>query len=69
MLKLSYNKSYQPYKQHSPENYIEQIIPQAEDILAEEQAGFRTNRSTTEQILNCRLIMENTYHSTTSSLS
>ena len=25
---------------------------------AEEQAGFRKNRSTTEQILNCRLIME-----------
>ena len=25
---------------------------------AEEQAGFRKNQSTTEQILNCRLIME-----------
>ena len=58
MLKLSYYKSYQQYKQTSTDNYIEQIIPQAEDILAEEQAGFRKNRSTTEQILNCRLIIE-----------
>ena len=37
---------------------LNRLIPQAEDILAEEQAGFRKNRSTTEQILNCRLIME-----------
>ena len=58
MLKLSYYKSYQPYKQNCPENYIKQINSTAEDILAEEQAGFRKNRSTTEQILNCRLIME-----------
>ena len=34
------------------------LIPQAENILAEEQAGFRKNRSTTEQILNCRLIIK-----------
>ena len=34
------------------------LILQAEDILAEEQAGVRKNRSTTEQILKCRLIME-----------
>ena len=37
---------------------LNRLIPQAEDILAEEQAGFRKNRSPTEQILNCRLIME-----------
>ena len=37
---------------------MNRLIPQAEDILAEEQAGFRKNRSTTEQIRNCRLIME-----------
>ena len=34
------------------------LIPQAEDILVEEQSGFRKNRSTTERIINCRLIME-----------
>ena len=27
---------------------LNRLIPQAEDILAEEQAGFRKNRSTTE---------------------
>ena len=37
---------------------LNRLIPQAEDILAEEQAGFKKNRSTTKQILNCRLIME-----------
>ena len=35
---------------------LNRIIPQAEDILAEKQAGFRKNRCKTEQILNCRLI-------------
>ena len=29
-----------------------------ESILAEEQAGFRKKRSTTEQILNCRIMAE-----------
>ena len=37
---------------------LNRLIPQAEYILVEEQAGFRKNRSTTEQILNFRLIME-----------
>ena len=31
--------------------------PQAEKIIAEEQAGFRTGRSTTEQIFNLRIIL------------
>ena len=39
---------------------LNRLIPQAEYILEEEQAGFRKNRSTNEHILNCRLIMENT---------
>ena len=29
-----------------------------EEILAEEQAGFRTGRSTVEQIFNCRVLTE-----------
>ena len=37
---------------------LNRLIPQAEDILPEEKTVFRTNRSTTEQIHNCRLIME-----------
>ena len=31
---------------------------QAEEIVAEEQAGFRTGRSTTEQIFNLRILCE-----------
>ena len=31
---------------------------QVEKILAEEQAGFRAGRSTTEQILNLRILCE-----------
>ena len=30
---------------------LNRLIPQVEDILAEEQAGFRINQSTTEHIL------------------
>ena len=32
--------------------------PQAEDILAEEQAGFRKKRNTREHILNRRILAE-----------
>ena len=32
--------------------------PQAEDAIAEEQAGFRPGRSTTEEILNLRTLSE-----------
>ena len=31
---------------------------EAEELLAEEQAGFRANRSTVEQIFNCHLMIE-----------
>ena len=34
------------------------LKPQAERIIAEEQAGFRAGRSTTEQIFNLRIICE-----------
>ena len=36
---------------------LNRLIPQAEVILAEEQAGFRKNRSITEQLFSCILIM------------
>ena len=32
--------------------------PQEEKIIAEEQAGFRAGRSTTEQIYNLRILCE-----------
>ena len=37
---------------------LNRLKPQAEEILAEEQAGFRSGRSTVEQIFNLRLLCE-----------
>ena len=37
---------------------LNRLKPQAEKIIAEEQAGFRTQRSTTEQIFNLRILCE-----------
>ena len=36
---------------------LNRLKPQAEKIIAEEQAGFREGRSTTEQIFNVRILM------------
>ena len=36
---------------------LNKLKPQAEKIIAEEQAGFRARRSTTEQIFNLRILM------------
>ena len=37
---------------------LNRLKPQAEEIIAEEQAGFRAGRSTTEQIFNLRVLGE-----------
>ena len=37
---------------------LNRLQPQAEEIIAEEQAAFRTGRSTTEQIFNLRILCE-----------
>ena len=37
---------------------LNNLKPQAEKITAEEQAGFRAGRSTTEQIFNLRILCE-----------
>ena len=37
---------------------LNRFKPQAEEIIAEEQAGFRAGRSTTEQIFNLRILCE-----------
>ena len=37
---------------------LNRLKPQAEKIIAEEQAGFRAGRGTTEQILNLRILCE-----------
>ena len=47
---------------HSSEVMLKVILnrlkPQAEEIIAEEQAGFRAGKSTTEQIFNLRILCE-----------
>ena len=37
---------------------LNRLKPQAEKIIADEQAGFRAGRSTTEQIFNLRILYE-----------
>ena len=37
---------------------LKRLKPQAEKIIAEEQAGVRAGRSTTEQIFNLRILCE-----------
>ena len=37
---------------------LNRLQPQAEEIIAEEQAGFRAERSTAEQIFNLRTLCE-----------
>ena len=37
---------------------LSRLKPQAEKIIAEEQAGFKAGRSTTEQIFNLRFLCE-----------
>ncbi|GFR65860.1 endonuclease-reverse transcriptase [Elysia marginata] len=37
---------------------LNRLKPKAEEIFAEEQAGFRAGRSTVEQIFNCRILIE-----------
>ena len=37
---------------------LKRLKPQAEKIIAEEQAGFRAGRSTTQQIFNLRILCE-----------
>ena len=46
---------------HPNENDCNRLKPEAEKIIAEEQAGFRLGRSTTEQIFNLRILCER-YH-------
>ena len=51
------DQPHQPPKQSHAQDHTEQIEAQAE-IIAEEQAGFRAGRSTTEHIFNLRILYE-----------
>ena len=55
---LPNDQPHQPPKQSHAEDHTEQSEAQAERIIAEEQAGFRAGRSTTEQIFNLRFCCE-----------
>ena len=55
---LPNDQPHQPPKQSHTEDHTEQIEPQAEKTIAEEQAGFRAGRSTTEQVFNLRILCE-----------
>ena len=49
---------------------LNRLKPQAEKIIAEEQAGFRVGRSTTEQIFNLRILCQKyRQHKQTSTMS
>ena len=37
---------------------LDRLKPQAEEIIAEEQVGFRAGRSTTEQLFNLKILCE-----------
>ena len=41
---------------------LNRLKPQAEVIIAEEQAGFRAGRSTGEQLFNLRVLCEKYAH-------
>ncbi|KAK2193587.1 hypothetical protein NP493_11g04006 [Ridgeia piscesae] len=60
MPELSYHQPHQPPEQSYAENLRNRLKPQAEKIIAEEQAGFRPGRSTTEQIFNLRILCKKT---------
>ena len=53
---LPNNKPHQSSKQSHAEDHTEQIEVTAEKIIAEEQAGFRAGRRTTEQIFHLRIL-------------
>ena len=57
MPELLNNQPHQSLKQSHAEKH-NRVKPQAEKIIAEEQAGFRAGRSTTEQIFNLQTFHE-----------
>ena len=48
----------QPKQIHAEDHSEQTVKPQAEQIIAEKQASFRAGRSTRQQILNLRILVE-----------
>ena len=55
---LPNDQPHQSPKQSHAEDHTEQIEATSGEVIAEEQAGFRAGRSTTEQIFNPRILCE-----------
>ena len=55
---LPNNKPHQSPKLSHAQDQTEQIAATRGEDIAEEQAGFRAGRSTTEQIFNLRILCE-----------
>ena len=45
-----------------PRVIVNRLRTKTEELLEAEQAGFRTGRSTVEQIFNCKVIIEKHLH-------
>ena len=54
--KLQNFQTHQSFEQSHAESH--RLKPQTEETIAEEQAGFRAGRSSTEQIFNVRMMCE-----------
>ena len=55
---LPSNKLHQSPSKAMLKIILKRLKPQAQKIIAEEQAGFRAGRSTSEQIFNLRFLCE-----------
>ena len=58
MSELSYHQPNQPFQQDHAPSYLQRLHAKAEELLAEEPAGFRPGQSTVEQIFNSQVIVE-----------
>ena len=58
MKKYNISVNQQPKQIHAEDHSEQTVKPQAEQIIAEKQASFRAGRSTRQQILNLRILVE-----------
>ena len=59
---LPNHQRYQPPKQSHPTVILNRLKPQSQEIIVEEQAGFRAGRKTGKPILNLRALCEKYVH-------